>query len=86
MLLGIVLFGYALVVPLLGTTTEGGRCGSAWHAARHPATRACERAADRVLRHAGYAGAAGLALLVGVAVWPVREHRPPLADPLGGSR
>ena len=100
-LLGVVLLLYGLVRPVVDVkNADGAICGSAWRSAHRQVihggdrtaaqvaadTRACEIPGDRALRHAVYAGAAGLALLVGVAVWPVRSRRPPLADPLGGTR
>ena len=101
MLLGVVLVVYALARPVVQVkTAKGETCPSAWRSAhrdsvhggelsdreRAAARTACEVPGDRALRHAAYAGAAGLVLLVGIAVWPVRTRRPPLADPLGGSR
>jgi hypothetical protein len=100
-LLGVVLLLYAVARPVLQVKDARGQtCGSAWRSAHRQVvhggmrtardleadTRACERAGDRTLRHALYAGSAGLVMLVGVAVWPVRTPRPPLADPLGRSR
>jgi hypothetical protein len=100
-LLGVVLLVYALARPVANVkSADGAICGSAWRSAHRQVihggdrtaaqvaadTRACEVPGDRALRHAAYAGAAGLVLLVGIAVWPVRTRRPPLADPLGGSR
>jgi hypothetical protein len=100
-LLGVLLLGYAVARPVVQVTTAKGEvCGSAWRSAHRDLSRggartqreieadltACEIPGDRALRRAAYAGAAGLVLLLGIAVWPVRTRRPPLADPLGGSR
>jgi hypothetical protein len=79
---------------------EGAICGSAWRSAhrqvihggdRTPAQRdaeadACEAAGDRALRQAALAGGAGLVLLLGLAVAPVRARRPQLMSPGGGGR
>ena len=96
---GLALLAFALLLAVGDVKDAKGQiCGSAWRSAhrdvihggdRTPAQvaadeRACEIPGDRALRKAAYAGATGLVLLLGVAVWPVRTRRPELMDPLGG--
>jgi hypothetical protein len=95
-LLGVALLVYALARPVLQVkNAHGDVCGSAWRSAhrelprtgaRSPAEieadlNACEGPGDRALRHALEAGAAGLVLLLGVAVWPVRRRNDPVVVP-----
>ena len=101
LLLGIGLLLYAAARPVVQVKTADGLvCASAWRSAHRQGTHggarspaqldadltACEVPGDRALRHAAEAGVAGIGLVVLVALWPVRTRRPPLADPLGGTR
>lgn len=101
MLLGLGLLLYAVARPVIQVrAADGSVCPSAWRAAHRQGSHggersraqlaadltACEVPGRRALRHAVEAGATGLGLLVLVALWPVRTPRPPLADPLGGTR